>query len=289
MSNTKRVAFLGLGSMGRRMATRLIAAGVDVVVWSRSGAPLAVEALRGRSAPTSRAAATGADIVISMVTDDPASRAVWEHPEHGALSGVGPATLVIECSSLTPARIAELASRVKALGASMLDAPVVGSTPHAEAGSLTFLVGGAGDDVERARPLLLHMGGAVCHVGPSSAGAVMKLVVNALFGAQVAALAELLALTRHAGLPPALVLDTLAALPVLSIAAKGAAASMIAGKFDPQFPVTLAAKDLGYVVATASAAGGDLPVASRVLEVFEAARARGFGDENLTAVARLYP
>lgn len=288
MSQLERIAFLGLGAMGRRMASRLVTAGHPVVAWSRSGVPAELGALHDRAVATPRAAASEASIVIAMVTDDQASRDVWADPAHGALVGVRAGTLVVECSTLSPARITELAKRATAAGALFLDAPVVGSRPQADAGALTFLVGGAVDAVERARPVLLAMGGAVCHVGPSPAGAMMKLLVNALFGVQVAAVAELLGFARRAGLSMAAVVETLATLPVLSPAAKGAAGSMIAGSFEPQFPGALAAKDLGYVLGAAAAAGGDLPVTARVHEVFAAANAQGLGAEHLTAVAKLY-
>ncbi|MCA9591311.1 MAG: NAD(P)-dependent oxidoreductase, partial [Myxococcales bacterium] len=118
-----RIAFLGLGAMGRRMARRLVDAGHDVVVWTRSGVPAEETALVGREAPSPRQAAEGADFVFSMVTDDAASASVWEDAEHGALRALRAGAIAVEHSTVSPHRVAELARRVDGTGASFLDAP----------------------------------------------------------------------------------------------------------------------------------------------------------------------
>jgi 3-hydroxyisobutyrate dehydrogenase len=284
----KRIAFLGLGAMGRRMATRLVEAGHDVVVWSRSGVPAEAPALHERGVKSPRAAADGADVVIAMVTDDEASRAVWEDPEHGALLGLRTGAIAIESSTLTPAWVRTLAEHVRAAGAEWLDAPVMGSRPQAEAGALVHLVGGEAAAVERARPVLEAIGSAVLHVGPTPAGAMTKLIANALFGVQVAVLAELLGLASKAGLDGATMVEALGRLPVTSPAAKAAAMGMLADRFEPMFPTSLVAKDLRYTVETAKAADAPLPVVDGVKALFEDAIARELGGENLTAVAKLY-
>jgi 3-hydroxyisobutyrate dehydrogenase len=135
------------------------------------------------------------------------------------------------------------------------------------------------------KPLLLAMGSAVHHVGPAGSGAWLKLAVNALFGTQVAAMAELLALLRGAGVDAERALAALKAMPVTSPAAAGAATLMLAGNFTPQAPVDLIAKDLGYVLASSTHA---LPLTQAVAERFTAAQSAGLGTENLVAVAKLY-
>jgi 3-hydroxyisobutyrate dehydrogenase len=284
----KRIAFLGLGAMGRRMATRLVEAGHDVVAWSRSGVPEETPALHGRGVKSPRAAADGADVVIAMVTDDEASRAVWEDPEHGALVGLRPGAIAIESSTLTPVWVRTLGTRVRAAGAEWLDAPVMGSRPQAEAGALVHLVGGSTEVVERARPVLEAIGSAVLHVGPTSAGAMTKLIANALFGVQVAVLAELLGLASKAGLDGAAVVEALGQLPVTSPAAKAAATGMLADRFEPMFPTNLVAKDFRYALATAEPNRSALPIVRAASILFEDALTRGLGNQNLTAVARLY-
>ncbi len=268
------------------MARRLSDAGVALTVWSRSGSTRS-ELPRATHAPTIAEAVAGADVVMAMVRDDAASREVWLGAE-GALAHLRAGAIAIEHSTLGPAWITDLSAAIHGAGAHFLEAPVVGSRRQAEDGSLVFLAGGSSDILARVRPLLASMGSAIHHLGASPAGAHAKLVVNTLFAVQVAALAELLGLVTKTGLDARALLETLAGLPVLSASAKGAAAGMIAGAYDPMFPVDLVSKDLRYALAAAGAAGSRLPVGERVKEVFEAGIAGGLGGENLTAVAKLY-
>jgi 3-hydroxyisobutyrate dehydrogenase len=281
-----RITFLGLGAMGQRMAARLVAAGHTVTVWNRSAqAAQALHEQGATVAATPREAAEGADMVVSMVFDDAASRRVWLDDTDGALRGMNSSALAVESSTLTPAWIGELCTALAARGIAFVDAPVAGSRPQADAGQLIFMAGGDAALVERAKPVLLAMGGALHHVGPVGSGAWLKLAVNALFGTQVAAMAELIALLRGAGVDAERALTALKAMPVTSPAAAGAAASMLAGAFAPQAPVDLIAKDLGYALASAAR---PLPLTQAVAARFAAAHDAGFGGENLTAVAKLY-
>jgi 3-hydroxyisobutyrate dehydrogenase len=281
-----RITFLGLGAMGQRMSTRLVAAGHAVTVWNRS--PQSTRALRERGASVAaspREAAEGADVVISMVFDDAASRAVWLDEASGALRGMRSDAVAIESSTLTPAWMAELGAALTRRGLAFVDAPVAGSRPQAEAGQLIFMAGGTEAVVERVKPLLLAMGSAVHHVGPSGSGAWLKLAVNALFGTQVAAMAEQLALLRGAGVDAERALAALKTMPVTSPAAAAAATLMLAGNFTPQAPVDLIAKDIGYVLASSSQA---LPLTQAVAERFAAAQSAGLGGENIVSISKLY-
>lgn len=282
------IAFLGLGAMGRRMAARLADAGHDLTVWSRSGVPEDLPALRAKLAPSPREAARDADVVFSMVADDEASRAVWTDPDAGALASLRPAAIAVESSTLGPAWVADLGARVRAAGADFLDAPVVGSRPQADAGALAFLAGGAPEAVDRVRPLLLTMGNVVHHAGPTPAGAMLKLLVNALFVTQVASLAELLALAGRAGLEVGRALEIMGALPVASPAAKAAGAAMLAGRFEPAFPLALAEKDVRYTLALGASFDSELPLSQGSAGVLCRAVEAGLGAENLTAIAKLY-
>jgi 3-hydroxyisobutyrate dehydrogenase len=278
------VAFLGLGAMGSRMALRLRAAGVALRVWSRGGR---AGELADVLAPSPRVAVVEADIVLSMVTDDEASRDVWI--EADALVGMRRGAIAVECSTLSPAWVATLAERAKTQGLSFVEAPVVGSRPQADAGSLIFLAGGEGAAVEAVRPTLLTMGSAVLHVGSPPAGAQTKLLANALFATQVAALGELLGVARHVGIDVDVLVKVLGELPVMSPSARGAASGIAAQAFAPMFPVRLAAKDLRYATALAARQGAlsAAPVLDLVTRRFEEAVARGLAEENLTAVAKL--
>lgn len=284
-----KVAVLGLGAMGSRMAHSLLAAEHEVTVWNRSRAACAPLSAAGATvADTPRAAVAGAAFAIAMVRDDPASQAVWLDPDRGALAGLEPGAVGIDSSTLTVAFVRDLALRFAAAGRGFLDAPVAGSRPQAEAAHLIYLVGGDADVLAQAAPVLRAMGAAVHHAGQTGAGAAVKLAVNALLGVQVAALGEIIGFFERAGLDPARAVEILTATPVCSLAAKGALTSMLADSFAPMFPVELAEKDLGYVLATAAAVHAAMPVAEATHAVLATALARGFGPDHLTAVVRLY-
>lgn len=285
-----RIAFLGLGAMGSRMAARLLAAGHALTVWNRS-AP-AAEALRTLGAAVAespRAAVAGAEVVFAMLFDDAASRSAWLDAEQGAAAGLAPGTLAVETSTLSPAWVATLSAELAQRAVRFVDAPVAGSRPQADAGQVIFLAGGAAADVEALRPLLAALGTAVHHVGTGGAGATLKLAANALFATQVTAVAELLRFVERAGLDAPRALEALRSLPITSPAAAGIAALTLARDFRPQAPVALLAKDLGYVLEAARAAGAALPTTEAVEAQFSRAARAGLGGENLNAVARLLP
>lgn len=284
-----KLAFLGLGAMGSRMAKRLVAAGHDVTVWNRTSTPCRQAANEGALfASSPRAAAMGADIVFSMVRDDVASRFVWLDEDKGALASMSKRSIAIECSTLTVGWVKELARRAEQRMVSFLDAPVAGSRPQAEAGQLIFFVGGKKEAVARAAPFLEAMGQVSHHVGPTGSGATVKLAVNALFALQVAGFAELIGMMKALGLDLPRAVEVIGSTPVASPAAKGAAASMLAGQFAPLFPVELVHKDLAYVDETAGLAQTRTPLASAAHEVMAEAIAKGYGDDNLTGIVRLY-
>jgi 3-hydroxyisobutyrate dehydrogenase len=284
-----RIAFLGLGAMGRRMVRRLLAAGHDVTVWNRTAAAAApLLDIGARWAATPRAAAEGVEVVWAMVFDDDASRDVWLHPTDGAALSLSAGVTAIESSTLTPSWVRTLGVELESLGARFLDAPVAGSRPQAEAGQLVFMVGGETATLEQVRPLLDALGNAVHAIGPVGSGAMLKLSVNALFAIQVAAVAEQLNLLRRAGLDPRRSLDALRAMPVMSPAAAGAGALMLAENYAPQAPVDLIVKDLGYALEAAGAAGAPTPVTALAHARYRAAQLAGSGAENLVAIAKLF-
>lgn len=285
----EKVAVLGLGAMGSRMASRLVEAGHDVVVYNRTAAatePLVAAGARCASHP--RTAVVDRDVVISCVRDDDAARAVWLDLEHGGLLRMKPGSTLIESSTLTPACVGELAARARARGVRFLDAPVVGTRPHAETGQLIYLVGGDAAALSHVLPLLAVLGAAVHHVGETGAGATMKLAVNALFAIQVAAFAELLAVAKRSGVASQTVIEVLGVLPVTSRAAIGAASLMVSGDHAPMFPVDLVVKDLGYAEALAQDTAIEPVLMASARGQFARARAAGRGRLNITAVAELF-
>lgn len=283
-----RIAILGLGAMGGRMATNLLEAGHELAVWNRTpgrGAALVERGARRASSPKN--AVAGAEFVIAVLRDDDASREVWTDKADGALAGMNHEAIAIESSTLSVGWSSALAARCAEAGIAFLDAPVAGSRPQAEAKALIHLVGGEPKTVERARPVLAAMGAALIHAGPAGSGAALKLAVNMLFGVQVACVAELLALMRRGGLAPEEAFARLSATPVCSPAAKAAGEAMLAGHFAPQFPVELVEKDFGYAIQALGGADA-APVAAAVRQVFVRAMEEGLGDQNLTAVVQLY-
>jgi 3-hydroxyisobutyrate dehydrogenase-like beta-hydroxyacid dehydrogenase len=284
-----RIAILGLGAMGSRMAKRLLQAGFTVAVYNRSSSPIDELVRAGAiDGKTPRMAAQGAEMVIAMVRDDEASRAIWCDERDGAAIGLGSAAIAIESSTLTPRWVKELASGIRATGAAFLDAPVVGSRPQADAGQLIHLVGGDEKVFEHARKVFSSLGGAAHHVGPIGCGSTLKLVVNTLFGTQVAVLAELLALLRCSGGDPAALAEILSSLPVTSPAAKGALALMLKQLDAPLFPIDLVEKDFAYTLAHAGMACSELPLTRAAHGLFAKAKAEGLEKLNITALGRLY-
>ena len=284
-----KIAFLGLGAMGSRIVARLIGAGHTVTVWNRSPSPVAaLVALGARSASTPRDAADAAEFVLSMVTDDAASQAVWTAKKSGALAGIGKDTVVVEISTVSPGWVRTLAETVAATGAKFLEAPVVGTLPQAESGSLIIFAGGPPETIAAATPVLQSFAGAIHLVGPVGRGAAMKLIANMLLAVQVAGLAELLGFARASGIDPKAALEMIATLPSASPAAIGMGRLMVAGDFAPRFTAALMAKDLRYASQDAASHRAELPVVTASRAVFDHLCAIGRGGDNITAVATLY-
>jgi 3-hydroxyisobutyrate dehydrogenase len=287
--NTTRIAFLGLGAMGSRMAINLLKAGFPVTVWNRSEDAMQLMKNQGALlASTPREAARNADFVFSMVRDDVASRSVWIDPDTGALQGMQSNAIAIESSTLTANWTRELNQLCESRGISFLEAPVAGSRPQADAAQLIYFVGGKAEILERAKPILSIMGAAIHHAGSVGDAAIIKLFVNALFGLQVAGLAELLGMVRNAGLDPIKALEIVSSTPVASPAAKVAGSAMLAGNFAPMFPINLVKKDFEYFLQAAEQVQSHTPVIEAVHEVLARAALEGIGESNITGLAKLY-
>ena len=283
-----RIAFLGLGIMGSNMARRLLAAKFPLTVYNRNAGKAVAFAVAGaRVAATPRDAATNADVVLCMVADDIASRAMWLGAD-GALAGASRGAVLADCSSLTVGWVRELAAAAAARGGEFLDAPVTGSKSQSAAGELNFIVGGSGAALEKIRPVLAAMGRSVTHLGPTGSGALVKLINNFVCGVQVASIAEALALIERSGL------DRTKALSVLLDGAPGSplvktmVARMTAPDYTPNFQLRLMAKDLAYALEAGAARGQPLASAAAALATFQAAIATGDGDHDMSAVVEQF-
>ena len=279
-----RVALLGLGTMGGGMAGRLISAAFPTTVYNRNHEKTLAFSQRGATVAASpRDAASQAEIVISMVADDNASREIWLG-DNGAFAGATAGSLLVECSTLTVSWVKELAKAAAECSCDFLDAPVTGSKPQAAAGELLFLAGGTATAVERARLVFGVLGCGVVHLGPVGSGALLKLINNFLCGVQAASMAEALA-WMEAGK-----LDRDKAVAILGEGAPGSpilrrtAERAIKGDFDPAFSLRLMVKDLTYAVEEASHGGLELKSAAAALERFQQALRDGLGDQDFAAV-----
>lgn len=284
-----RIAILGLGAMGFRMAERLLEQKHDLIVYNRSqGRAQPLKDKGARVAETPRAAAKDADVVISMVTNDEASNAVWLDDATGALQGLKSGAIAIESSTLTPSFMKSLGQKIESKGAAFLDAPVVGSRPQTEAGQLVYLIGGKADVLAQTKDVLSSMAGAIHHVGPIGHGTVMKLVVNGMFGIQITAVAELMGMAERAGISLNQSAELLSAMAVTSPAIKVVSGLIAKGVFGPMFPIDLVEKDFGYIMQAAHALGASTPTTQAAREVYQNAQRAGFGEDNIHGVAKLY-
>ena len=284
MSTKPSIAVLGLGTMGAGMAHRLLGAGFPIKLFNRN--PERYRAFDGSAAQVCKSpaqAATDAEVVISMVADDNASRALWLGPE-GALPAVRRGATLIESSTLSLGWVHELSKLSESRGCRFLDAPVTGSKEQAEAGTLRFLVGGDAATIEKVTPVLSAMGAGIVALGSVGSGTVVKLANNFICGAQVAALTEALAMLER------FELDQVAALTVLTKGAAGSplvqtiAARIAAENFAPNFSVSLIAKDLAYAIHEAAKVGVDLTSAETARRRFLQAQSAGFGDRDIASL-----
>lgn len=285
-----RIALLGAGAMGSRMAQNLLKAQYKLIVYNRTAdkvKPLIDQGAVYADSP--KAAAEQADIVISMVTNNESSRNVWLDPKFGAALGLNETSIAIESSTLTVGYIRELAAAITQRGAALLDAPVVGSRPQAEAGKLIYLVGGESETLAQVQTVLSSAGASeIHHVGENGQGMAMKLAVNALFGIQIAALAEALGMLAKGGISGDRAMVLLGELPILSPAAKLAGNLMLTGNHTPLFPIELVEKDFRYAIARDQTSGATMPIATALQDVYQKAIAEGYGQDNITGVIQLF-
>lgn len=281
----QKIAILGLGVMGAGMAANWLKKGFAVTVYNRTPAKAeALAAAGARVASSPRDAARDADMVVAMVADDDASRAVWQGAD-GALAGIKRGAIVVESSTLTPDWVHELASLAKAKGADFLDSPVGGSKGAAAYGKLALFVGGDKAVLEKARPALEAIGSKVNHLGPIGAGATWKLINNMMGASHLAVLAEALLLARKAGIDIAQAADLIGtgagASPIVTMKLP----RMTEKRFsDPDFALKLMAKDMRYATAMARKLGANLTMVPTAAVLYERGEAKGLGELDFAAV-----
>ncbi len=284
-----RVAFVGLGRMGRGMAGRLLDAGHQLTVHNRT--PDKAAALLGRGARWAASpaeAARDAEAVVVMVSDDDASRRVWTAPDGVLAADPAPGTLAVECSTLSLDWVLELADTARDRGLRYLDCPVTGLPDAAAAGALTLLVGADVADLRAAAPVLTPLSDERLHFGPVGAGTAYKLIVNLMGAVQIAGAAEGMALAERAGLDLDQVAAALASGQAASPQVVRNTARMASGEHeDVVFSGRLRRKDAAYGVRLAERLGVAAPFGRVALEGLDRLVAAGLGDSNESSIVEI--
>lgn len=280
----QRAGFIGLGLMGGPMAANVARGGYALTVYNRSPEKCRpLEELGAKAAASPREVAETSPVIVTMLADAAAVEAVLRGPQ-GLLAGGRPGTVLIDMSTVSPSQTRRLAAEVAEHGWKMLDAPVFGSTGPAKEGSLGILVGGEKDVFESQRELLGKMGKHLYYFGPAGSGATAKLCFNLMVAAQVAGLAEAMALGAKSGLHLGLLGQAVLDSPVASALVQRKVPLMVQKEFAPAFPLKHMHKDLGLMIETGHERGVSLPVTGVMHEVFTSARACGHGEKDFAAV-----
>jgi 3-hydroxyisobutyrate dehydrogenase-like beta-hydroxyacid dehydrogenase len=279
------VGFVGLGIMGSRMAASLARAGHPVTVYNRTRekAEAWVAEHGGRVADTPGDAADGAAAVITMVVDGAQVEEVLLG-EDGAVHGAAPGTLFIDCSTIAPADVRRIGAALDERGLAFVDAPVSGSSPKAEDGTLTIMAGGSEEHFGRARPFFDAMGETILHVGPLGHGQTVKVISNAVSATNAATLAQALVVGKATGVDLEALVAVLGASSSASTMVTLKAKPMLAHDYTPLFRLEHMLKDIGICLDESEAAGAPFPSAALAHELYNAAKGRGLADEDFAAV-----
>jgi 3-hydroxyisobutyrate dehydrogenase-like beta-hydroxyacid dehydrogenase len=279
-----RIGFIGLGAMGSRIAGRLLDAGHPVSATNRTAAKARPLIERGLVwLGTARDVAASTDVVLSMVTDDDALEAIASGPQ-GLLAGLRAGQVYVDMSTVSPQASRRLAERVGALGARMLDAPVSGSIPQAESGTLAIMVGGEPDAFAAVEPLLRELGRTVTHVGPNGQGLVLKLAINISLAVQTLAFSEGLLLAERAGVDPDVAAEVMSTSSIGSPMLKARTPLLLHLPDHAWFDVELMQKDIRLARQTAADLHIPLPSATVADQILTDARDLGYGHRDLAAL-----
>ena len=282
-----KIGFIGMGTMGAPMAKNLLKAGFEVTVHNRTRDKEILVAEAGASRAVSpKEAAEGADVVITNVSDTPDVEAVVLG-EAGAVHGMKAGSVLVDVSTISPDATRRIAKALAKKNIDMLDAPVSGGSEGAEKGTLSVMVGGKAETVERLMPVLQAMGSTITHVGDIGSGQVTKAINQVIIAGTYAAVAEGMAIGLAAGV------DIEAAHRAVSGGAAGSwvlthrAQNMIDNHYPLGFRTRLHLKDLGIALETAKGLGVPVPVTAYVEQMETSLVKRGFGDEDVSNVARV--
>jgi 3-hydroxyisobutyrate dehydrogenase-like beta-hydroxyacid dehydrogenase len=282
---SQRIAFLGLGIMGSRMAANLAAAGHELTVWNRTASTAERFAAEHGAAlaPTPARAADGCELVFTMVVDGDQVRDVLLS-EGGAADGAQPGTVMVDCSTIGPAATLEIGAALGDRGLSFVDAPVTGSSPKAQDGTLTFMVGATDEQFAALRPTLQAMGELIVHAGALGQGQMVKLINNATAAANAATLAQALIVGKRADV------DLDALVQVMGAGAGGSAmldlkaGPMRRHDYSTLFKLEHMLKDVRLCLDEGQRLGVPFPSAAFVREVLSAGMGLGHADDDFAAI-----
>jgi 3-hydroxyisobutyrate dehydrogenase-like beta-hydroxyacid dehydrogenase len=282
-----RIGFAGLGLMGGRMARHFLDKGFPLAVWNRTAdrcAPLV--AAGATQAATPRELAERSDVLIACVSDPPAvERLVFA--DDGILAAAGPGLTYLETSTISPSMARRVDEALRAKGARMLEAPVTGSKMGAERGTLILMTGGPRALHDELMPIMMTMGGKAIHCGEVGQGSVVKLIGNGLISFMLEGLCEGLVLARKAGIAAETLLEVVMASGYQSPYYPFKGGAIAKRDWDTHFSIDLLVKDQTLALEEGSAHGVPMPGLAAIREVFQSARARGWGGEDIAAVVKV--
>src|SRR5436305_10161081 len=277
------IGIIGMGHMGSHMAPRLISAGYHLTVYDRTREK--AQAITGVTvAETPEEAAAHSDMIISIVTNDPALEEVMVGP-NGVLDGTHAGSVIIDMSTVSPHTSRWLFQAAREKGVAMIDAAVSGSVPQVEQGSLVIFVGGEQETYQQCKPILDVLGENSFYMGASGMGTTMKLVVNSLLGLGMQALAEALALGEKAGIEQGLLLDVLGQTAVLTAGQKSKLANVKRDQYPTQFALSLQHKDFRLILSEAAEILVSMPATAAAEQMYTAAMAKGM-DEDFSIIIK---
>jgi 3-hydroxyisobutyrate dehydrogenase-like beta-hydroxyacid dehydrogenase len=274
-----RVAFLGLGIMGRAMATNLVKVGNDVTVWNRSKGK-SVEGAKSAKSP--KEAAADADVLWICVSDTAAVEQVL-FGKDGAFESVRSGMLVVDSSTILPEASQKFAERIRERGADFVDAPVTGSKIGAEAGTLIFIAGGKDETIEKLNPLFTAMGKSVIRMGENGKGLAAKLAMNLMIALIYEGFAEALTLARKLGVDQQALFSLIQSSMVRSGVVDYKMPFVEKRDFSPNFPLRLMHKDIRLMLEAARDSGVELPGLETVKEIYDEAHEAGRDDLDYAA------
>ena len=282
-----RLAVLGLGTMGAPMAENLIKAGFEVTVHNRTrNREEPLEQLGAGRAGNPAAAAADAEIVLSCVSDTPDVESILLDPEQGAITTLKPGALVVDCSSIEPEATRRMARQLREKDIGFVDAPVSGGSEGAIHGTLTVMCGGSEEDYERAQPVLQVIGSRITRIGPVGCGQIAKMANQVVITGTFMALAEALTLAYRAGADPDRVVEAIGGGVAGSWILDNRSQKMLKDDYPLGFRLRLHRKDLAIALATARDVQVPAPIASLVATIEDALIAQGYGDEDMSNLAR---